>query len=45
MSELLRKQYKPKNKIYKEETHLETQQYYSNKTNSKTILLNAPKIS
>ncbi|CAD8188043.1 unnamed protein product [Paramecium pentaurelia] len=44
VSNLLRKHYKPKNKIYQEETHLETTNYYLNKSNSKTVFLNAPKV-
>ncbi|CAD8071136.1 unnamed protein product [Paramecium sonneborni] len=44
ISNLLRKKYKPKNKIYQEETHLETNNYYMNKSQAKTVFLNAPKI-
>ncbi|CAD8114211.1 unnamed protein product [Paramecium sonneborni] len=44
VSNLLRKQYKPKNKIYQQETHLETNHYYMHKSNSKTVFLNVPQI-
>ncbi|CAK64675.1 unnamed protein product (macronuclear) [Paramecium tetraurelia] len=43
VSNLLRKQFKPKTKIYQEETHLNTAEYFANKTVSKTVLLNGPK--
>ncbi|CAD8212777.1 unnamed protein product [Paramecium octaurelia] len=43
VSNLLRKQFKPKTKIYQEETHLNTGEYFVNKTVSKTVLLNGPK--
>ncbi|CAD8205984.1 unnamed protein product [Paramecium pentaurelia] len=43
VSNLLRKQFKPKTKIYQEETHLDTESYFANKTVSKTVLLNGPK--
>ncbi|CAD8165122.1 unnamed protein product [Paramecium pentaurelia] len=43
VSDLLRKQYKPKTKVYQQETYLDTTNYYVNKTVTKTMLLNGPK--
>ncbi|CAD8122899.1 unnamed protein product [Paramecium sonneborni] len=43
VSNLLRKQYKPKTKIYQEETFLETSNYFLNKSVAKTLFLNGPK--
>ncbi|CAK68110.1 unnamed protein product (macronuclear) [Paramecium tetraurelia] len=43
VSDLLRKQYKPKTKIYQLETYLDTTNYFVNKSMSNTRLLNGPK--
>ncbi|CAD8213059.1 unnamed protein product [Paramecium octaurelia] len=43
VSDLLRKQYKPKTKIYQQETYLDTTNYFVNKSMSNTRLLNGPR--